>query len=47
VIQRRYFDIIVFCNPVYVKAFALCGGDEIMISLVNVRVSKESPNAHV
>jgi len=40
-----YFYIIIFFNPVNVNAFAICGGDEIMISHVTVWVIKEWPNA--
>jgi len=45
--QRTYFYIIVFFNPVNVNAFAICGGDEIMISRVTVWVIKEWPNAFI
>lgn len=45
--QRTHFYIIVFFNPVNVNAFAICGGDEIMISRVTVWVINEWPNAFV
>ena len=42
--QRRYFGINAFCNPVNASAFAVCGGDEIVRARVTVRVIKEWPN---
>jgi len=45
--QGTYFYLIVFFNPVNVNAFAICGGDEIMISRVTVWVIKEWPNAFI
>jgi len=45
--QRTYFYIIVFFNPVNVNAFAICGGDEIVISRVTLSVIKERPNAFI
>ena len=45
--ERTYFYIIVFFNPVNVNALAICGGDGIVISRVTAWVIKEWPNAFI